>query len=103
MYAIVDDRGKQYRMVPGEEVVVDRLDAEEGAEIRFDKVLLLRTDEEAVTGAPYVGGAVVVAELVGHEKGEKIIVGKFKRRKNYRRKTGHRQPYSRLRVKEIVR
>ncbi len=103
MYAIVDDRGKQYRMVPGEEIVVDRLDAEEGAEIRFDKVLLLRTDEEAVTGAPYVEGAVVVAELVEHEKGEKIIVGKFKRRKNYRRKTGHRQPYSRLRVKEIVR
>ncbi len=100
MYAIVDDRGKQYKMVPGEEVVVDLLAGQD--EVRFDNVMLVRTDAGLSTGEPYVSGASVTAEVVEHFDGEKIIIGKYKRRKKYRRRTGHRQPYSRVLVKEIL-
>jgi large subunit ribosomal protein L21 len=102
MYAMVEDRGKQYKMVPGETVVIDLLDGESGAEIRFDKVLVVRTDAGMKTGEPYVSGVSVVTELVDHFRGVKIVIGKYKRRKNYNRKNGHRQPYTRVRVKEIV-
>ncbi|MDZ7816220.1 MAG: 50S ribosomal protein L21 [Planctomycetota bacterium] len=102
MYALVNDRGKQYRMEPGKLVTIDRMDAEAGSEVSFDKVLIVRTDDGLQTGAPYVEEASVVAKLVEQIKGDKIYVTKFKRRKKYRRRTGHRQAYSLLKVDKIV-
>ena len=101
MYALVNDRGKQYRMEPGKLVTVDRMDGEEGSEVNFDKVLIVRTDDGLQTGAPYVEEASVVAKLVEQIKGDKIYITKFKRRKKYRRRTGHRQSYSLLKVDRI--
>ena len=102
MYALVDDRGKQYRMAPGDVIVMDRLNSEVGSEVRFERVLLVRDDSSVNTGTPFIEGVAVVAEHTGNFLGEKIVIGKFKRRKKYRRKTGHRQPLSRVRVKEII-
>ena len=101
MYALVNDRGKQYKMVPGETVEIDRIESEPGIELTFENVLILRTDDGLKMGTPYIEGATVVAELVEDFKGPKIYIGKFKRRKNYRRRTGHRQPLTRIMIKEI--
>lgn len=103
MYAIVEDSGTQIKMTPGEVYDLDRRDLDEGAEtIQFDRVLAVGGGEgHATVGTPYVDGATVTAEVVGEIKGEKIDVIKFKRRKGYLRKQGHRQRYLRVRVKDI--
>ena len=101
MFAIAEDRNRQLTLRPGETVMLDYNDAwEPGAEVVLDKVCLLGGDATKV-GAPYVSGASVALEVKGHEKGAKIRVGKFKRRKNYRRRQGHRQMFTRAVVKEI--
>lgn len=102
MYALVNDRGKQYLMKPGTVVTVDFRPGEPGTEIVFDEVVVLRTDDELKVGNPFVTNARVVAELVETTLGPKLYIGKFKRRKNYRRRFGHRQPYSLLTIKEIT-
>jgi large subunit ribosomal protein L21 len=101
MYAVVEINGKQYRAEKGATLTVDRFDAEQGAAVSLDKVLLLSGDTVKV-GAPYVSGAAVKAVVQEEVKGEKIVVFKYKPKKDYRRKTGHRQRYTVLKVEEIV-
>ncbi len=101
MYAIIETGGKQYKVEEGQQLKVEKLDAEVGSEVSIDKVLLVKKDDEILTGAPLLENAKVVAEVLETAKGKKIIVFKYKRRKNYRRKKGHRQWYSKIKIKEI--
>jgi large subunit ribosomal protein L21 len=102
MFAIVEAGGRQEKFAPGALVLVDRLEAEPGAEVTFDKVLLVETDGgEVMTGAPYVGGASVTAVVEAQTKAKKIRVFKMKRRKQYRRTQGHRTEQTRVRVTSI--
>jgi large subunit ribosomal protein L21 len=102
MYAMVEILGKQYKAEKGSLLKVDKIDAEEGKALDFDKVLLFRGDDKIEVGAPYVAGAKVSAVLEKHEKGDKVIVFKYKRRKDYQRKQGHRQKYSLVRVQDVT-
>ncbi|HIA39251.1 MAG TPA: 50S ribosomal protein L21 [Planctomycetes bacterium] len=101
MYAIVQDRSRCLTLTPGQELWVDLLDAEAGSEIVFDKVQLLSNDGDVTVGVPHVAGASVVAEVIGNIKDKKILVSTFKRRKSSKRRLGHRQQYTSIRVKEI--
>ena len=98
MYAVIKTGGKQYRVQPGDLVVVEKLDGEPGAEVRLDQVLMLGDDKGVTLGAPMIAGATVAATLVETRKGEKIKVFKKIRRQGYRRTQGHRQLESVLRV-----
>ncbi|GIV97132.1 MAG: 50S ribosomal protein L21 [Herpetosiphonaceae bacterium] len=102
MYAIVQDRGRQYRVEAGQTIDVDLLDAEPGSIIDLGEVLLIGGDEGVQVGAPLVKGARVRAEVIGPQKGEKIIVFRYRNKTRYRRRTGHRQKYTRLAIREIV-
>jgi len=102
MYALVEIKGKQYKVEADSVVTVDRIDSDEGSQVEFDQVVLLRTDKAVKVGKPYVKGASVKAEIESHDRGKKVIVFKHKRRKNYRRTKGHRQQYSTIRIKEIA-
>lgn len=101
MYAVVRDRGAQYRVEEGQTIDVALMDAEPGAQVTFDEVLIVGDTDDTKIGAPLVSNASVVAEVVGEARGEKIIVFKYKSKKRYRRRTGHRQDYTRLAIKEI--
>ena len=101
MYAIVASGGRQYRVEPGQRLDVEKLPAEAGSEITLDQVLLIGDGENVTVGQPTVSGARVLADVVGEVKGRKIIVFKYKNKVRYRRKTGHRQRYLRLQIKEI--
>ena len=101
MYAIIRTGGKQFRAEPGKTLRIPSLDIEPGESVTFEEVLLGANDGDIKVGAPLLGGAAVTADVVKHGKGEKIIVFKFKRRKNYRRKQGHRQKYTEVRVRDI--
>ncbi len=101
MYAIVETGGKQYKVVEGATLTIEKLDVEAGGEVAFDKVLLIEKDGRVQVGAPHVAGATVVGTVVEHGKGKKIIVYKYKSKKNYRRKQGHRQPFTKVKVTEI--
>jgi large subunit ribosomal protein L21 len=102
MFAIVEAGGRQEKVAPGALVVVDRLEADPGTEITFDRVLLVETaDGGVVTGQPYVAGASVTAVVEAQAKGRKIRVFKMKRRKHYRRTKGHRTQQTHVRVKSI--
>jgi large subunit ribosomal protein L21 len=100
-YAIFKAAGFQYRAELGEILRLPSMDAESGQTVTFDEVLLGSSEGEVLIGRPTVEGAAVRAEVLGHGRADKIIVFKFKRRKNYRRKTGHRQGYTEVRVSEI--
>ncbi len=100
-YAIIEDSGSQIRASVGDELLVDARDAKAGQSITFDKVLLVGGEGAPTIGTPYVGGATVQAEVVDAVKGDKIHVMRFKRRKGYRRKTGHRQNYVKVKVTAI--
>ena len=103
MYAIVQCGGHQVKMVPGETLVVDKVDGEKGAEVSFDQVLMVEKDGgELMAGAPFLAGARVVAVVDGVARGPKIRVFKKKRRKGMRRTKGHRSTYTRVTVKDIV-
>jgi large subunit ribosomal protein L21 len=102
IYAIVETGGKQYRVAPGEVVDIDRLDVAEGATIELDRVLLLGEGNDVTVGTPVVEGAKVVATSQGEGRGKKIIVFRYKPKVRYRRKTGHRQGYTRLAIDKIV-
>ena len=95
MYAIIETCGKQYRIQEGNKIVIDKLTAEVGSEVVFDRVVMLSSDS-AKFGAPYVEGAKVTAKVQEHGRGEKIIVFKKHRRKSYRKTQGHRQDYTAL-------
>lgn len=97
-YAIFRAAGEQVRASEGQTVQVPLMDGKPGAKVTFDEVLLASTGEKLVTGTPTVKGAAVKAEIVGHVKGEKVVVWRFKRRKNVRKKTGHRQQYTEVKI-----
>ncbi len=101
MYAIIETGGKQYKVSEGDFVFVEKLDAEEGAAVKIDKVLVLANGEDLKVGAPYVEGASVDAVAVKNGKDKKIIVYKYKAKKGYHKKQGHRQPYTKLEIKKI--
>jgi len=102
MYAIIETGGKQYRVKQGDLVQVEKLPGDVGAKVVFDRVLLLGGSADApVIGRPLVQGAAVEGEIVRQGRGDKITVFKFKRRKNYRRKIGHRQAFTELKVTSI--
>lgn len=102
MYAIVETGGKQYRVQRGQIIDVERLPVEVGQQVELDKVLLVADDGKVTVGQPTVEGAKVRATVLRHDKARKIIVFKYKPKKRYRRKTGHRQHFTRLRIDEIV-
>lgn len=101
MYAVIESGGKQYRVELGSQIEVDRLDAEPGQSITLDRVLLVADGEATAVGRPIVDGATVSADVVGQVRGEKIVVFKYKPKKNYRRKTGHRQSLTKLQITGI--
>jgi len=101
MYALIEFKGKQYKAEKGALLQVDKIDAEPGSELNIDSVLLVSGDTVSV-GAPYVQGASVQAVVEGHTKAKKVIVFKYKPKKDYRRKTGHRQDYSVISIQDIV-
>jgi large subunit ribosomal protein L21 len=101
MFAIVEAGGRQEKVVPGTVVVVDRLAAEPGAEVTFERVLLIENDGQVVTGTPYVAGASVIGVVEAQTKSKKIRVFKTKRRKQYRRTRGHRTQVTRVKVTAI--
>lgn len=101
MYALIELLGKQYKAEKGKILKVDRVDAEVDATISIDKVLLVSGDTVMV-GNPYVGGATVSAKISSHAKDKKIIVFKYIPKKDYRRKRGHRQQYSYIKIEDIV-
>ena len=98
MKAVIETGGKQYYVTEGTVLYVEKLDAEAGKEVELDKVLMVNDK----VGNPYVDGAKIVCEVVKHGKNKKIIVFKYNAKKNYRRKQGHRQPYTKIEVKKIV-
>jgi len=102
MYAIVEIAGQQFRVEQGQKLFVHRLEAERGSVVEFEKVLLIDRDGNVVIGAPTIDGAKVTAEVVSHLKGDKVIVFHKKRRKGYRKRNGHRQFLTELKIKELV-
>jgi large subunit ribosomal protein L21 len=101
MYAVINDRGKQYTVKAGDRLRIDRLDIEPGTEVIFDRILLVGGDDQIQLGRPIVEGVSVKGTVLGEYKDKKIIVFKKKRRKKYRRKQGHRQRYTDVRVESI--
>lgn len=102
MYAIVEIAGQQFKVEQGQKLFVHRLEAERGSVVEFDKVLLVDNNGSVTIGAPVISGAKVVAEVVSHVKGEKVLVFHKKRRKGYRKLNGHRQCFTELKVNEVV-
>ncbi len=102
MYAIVEIAGQQFKVAKDQKVYVHRLQEEEGAKVSFDKVLLVENDGSVTIGAPAIQGAEVTAKILGHLKGDKVIVFKKKRRKGYRKKNGHRQALTEIQIEGIA-
>ncbi|MHB1420431.1 MAG: 50S ribosomal protein L21 [Bacillota bacterium] len=101
MYAIVETGGKQYKVAQGDVINVEKLDAAPGETVEIGRVLAVGTGDELRVGSPVVEGAKVVFKVLEQGKGKKIIIFKYKAKKNYRRKQGHRQPFSKVIVEEI--
>jgi large subunit ribosomal protein L21 len=100
-YAIIRTGGKQYRAEPGKTIRIPSLEGDEGSEITFDDVLLGADGDKISSGTPTLSGAKVTGEIVRHGKGEKIVVFKMKRRKNYAKKQGHRQKFTEVKITDI--
>ncbi len=101
MYAIIETGGKQYKVQEGEVVFIEKLAQDEGASVTFDKVVAVSNDDKVDFGVPYVSSATVQAKVLSHGKDKKIIVFKYKPKKGYRRKNGHRQPYTKVQIEKI--
>ena len=101
MYAIIESCGKQYKVAEGDVVILEKLDAEEGKKVTFDKVVLVSEDGKVQVGNPYVKSVKVEGKVVSHGKAKKILVYKMKPKKNYRRMQGHRQPYTKVEITSI--
>jgi large subunit ribosomal protein L21 len=102
MYAIVEIAGQQFKVKKDQKIFVHRLDAEEGAELEFDKVLLKADGNKIEVGAPVVDGAKVKAKVLAHAKADKVLVFKKKRRKGYQKMNGHRQQLTQIQIEELV-
>jgi large subunit ribosomal protein L21 len=101
MYAIIVTGGKQYKVAEGDVLFIEKLEATEGETVAFDQVIAVSNGETLTVGAPLVNGAKVTATVEKHGKDRKIIVYKYKAKKNYRRKQGHRQPYTKVVIDKI--
>jgi large subunit ribosomal protein L21 len=101
-YAVVETGGKQYRVQPGDTIQVELLKAEPGSTVELNKVLVLGQEDTVTVGRPTVDGARVLAEVQEHGRGKKIIIFKYKPKVRYQRKTGHRQSFTLLAIKDIV-
>ncbi|MDR7870267.1 MAG: 50S ribosomal protein L21 [Tissierellaceae bacterium] len=102
MYAVIETGGKQYRVQEGDTLFVEKLEAEVGETVSFDKVLILSKEGELLAGKPYVEGVKVEGNVVEQGKAKKIVVFKYKAKKNIRKKTGHRQPFTKIKIEKIV-
>ncbi len=102
MYAVVQTGGKQYRVSEGDVITVEKLNAEAGSTVELDQVLVIGEEGHLTVGKPFIDGACVSAEVVENGKGEKVVIFKYKAKKDYRKKQGHRQPFTRLQVKSIA-
>mgnify|MGYP001602559645 FL=1 len=101
MLAVIKTGGKQYLVSPGDKIKVEKLDKKEGAEIIFSEVLLVEKDKKIEIGNPKVKTATVEAKILKHDKGDKLIIFKYKAKKRYKRKIGHRQPYTEVEIMGI--
>ncbi len=101
MYAIIIDGGRQYKVTEGQELVIDYRDASSGDALAFDQVVAYSNGDDLQFGAPTLGGAKVTAKVLGVAQGPKLVVQKFRRRQNSRRKTGHRQLYTKVQIESI--
>lgn len=101
MYAVIKTGGKQYRVAEGDVLNVEKLNAEAGSEVVFDEVLTVVNDDDVKIGQPVVEGAKVTAKVVEQGKGEKILVFKYKAKSNYRKRQGHRQPFTKVEISKI--
>ena len=102
MYAIIESCGKQYKVSEGDVVFFEKLDTEVGKKVTFKEVVLVSDDKKVEVGVPYVKGAKVEGKVVEHGKGKKIVVYKYKAKKNYRRTQGHRQPFTKVEITKIA-
>ncbi len=102
MYAVIETGGKQYKIQEGDTVFVEKINTEEGEKVELSKVLLISKEDGLVVGKPYIEGAKIEATVLEQGKMRKIIVFKYKSKKNYKRKQGHRQPYTKLKIEKIV-
>lgn len=102
MYAIIETGGKQYKVSEGDVITVEKLGVEAGSEFVFDKVLALSNESGLTVGAPYVSGAAVNASVIGDGKAKKVIVYKYKSKKGFHKKKGHRQPFTKLQIGKIT-
>lgn len=100
-YAIIETGGKQYRVSEGDAIFIEKLDAEADSSVTFEKVLAVFADGENTIGTPTVEGATVTGKIIKNGKSKKIIVFKMRSKKNYRRKQGHRQPYTKVQIEKI--
>ncbi len=102
MYAVISTGGKQYRVEPGSTLLVERLAGDPGASVTLDRVLLFADGDDVRVGSPTVAGATVTATVLGEQLGEKVVIFKYKQKVKYRRRTGHRQHLTRLRIDRIT-
>ena len=102
MYAIIETGGKQYPVSAGESLRIEKLAGDVGSSVEFEKVVAVSTDDGRLLAGEAAGSAKVRATITGHDRGKKVIVYKFKKRKHYRRKNGHRQSYTEIKVNDIV-
>lgn len=102
MYAVIETGGKQYRVQEGDVIRVEKLNIADGETVKFDKVLVVAEDGKLNVGKPYVDGAVVEGLVEKQDKAKKIIIFKYKAKKDYRKKQGHRQPYTQVKIEKIV-
>ena len=101
MYAIIKTGGKQYKVSEGDEIIIEKLNVEEGATVTFDEVFAIVDGEEVKIGKPKVDGAKVTGSVVKNGKGPKIRIFKYKHKTNYRRRMGHRQPFTKVKIEKI--
>lgn len=102
MYAVIETGGQQFKVREGDILNVEKLDGDVGATVELDKVLFVRDEKDVKIGAPYVKGAKVVGEIMAQDRAKKVLVFKYKRRKGYRKKNGHRQHFTQLKISQIV-
>lgn len=102
MYAVIETGGKQYRVQEGDIVFVEKLDLNEGEKVGFEKVLFVSKENDALVGKPYVEGAKVEGTVLEQGKSKKVVIFKFKAKKDYRKKQGHRQPYTKVKIEKII-
>ena len=102
MYAVIETGGKQYRVQEGDVITVEKLNVEAGDVVKFDKVLVLGEGKDVKVGTPYIDAAAVTGTVVENGKGQKVIIFKYKAKKDYRKKQGHRQPYTMVKIESLT-